>query len=91
MSRINLGAYPGDPPEPPDPPQESLDMCEMLEAAGVDQETIDKACKIVESLCADVANYKNRECPQCEARQTALERQAYEDFKNDPYAEDKTC
>lgn len=57
------------PPECPDPPPESEAMYELLESAGVDQETIDKACEIVESLVARA----NEECPQCLQRMAEAE------------------
>lgn len=48
----------------PDPHPKSVEMYSLLEAAGVDQSVIDKACQIVDDLAAEIGI----ECPRCVER-----------------------
>ena len=51
------------PPEEPDAPPQSFEVYDLLEAAGCDQDVIDKACKLVEQ--AYYGGMKDAECPVC--------------------------
>lgn len=64
------------PPEQPDPHPKSEEMQELLEAENVSQETIDKACQIVEEL----ALAAERECPVCLDRWAKEQQESVEQF-----------
>lgn len=66
------GSYPpgcSGPPEDPAIHPKSEELYVLLEDAGVDQEIIDKATRIVDDLAAEL----DRECPQCAKAQEGLE------------------
>ena len=64
------------PPEYDDPHPKSIELYDLLEAAGCTQEVIDKACHMVEEIAASA----ERECPYCAKRQDEEAMKAEKEF-----------
>lgn len=61
---VNWSAYPGDPDPGPEPHPKSIEVGELLEAADVDQDLIDKVVAIIDEL----GRAADADCPRCESR-----------------------
>ena len=79
MSKFGWSYPPGcsGPPEPPDPHPKSDEMFELLDAAGVSQDVIVKACAIVDELAGEL----EAECPSCLQRMADEERRTMKEFE----------